>query len=131
MQKEYTSLGDVLYDIVQNKPENTKIISDILYIPLDSDRRILLSLTSKKNNEDFDTLKMEVYSKTRGKIHENEYNFKNLKHTIMLQTGRITFNIHIQKDRKSLKYRWCGYDPTEKQIQEINEKINNFVELWQ
>ena len=131
MSKEYETLGDVVFDLVKDKPKNSKLISDILYMPIDDDRRILLSLTSKKKDEDYDTLKMEIYSKTHGKIHENEYNFKNLKHTIMLQRSRITFSIHIQKDKKSQKFRWCGYDPTETQITEINQRISNFVQLWQ
>ena len=98
-----------------------KNIGDKIFIILDEDRRIELSLIQNKATSYFDNISMVLCSKKTGMLHTHIVNLKDIPG--FSKDKRLIFD-------KKEGFLWsCGL-PTEEEYLRVNQVLEDYIKLW-
>ena len=112
-------LVDVLEQTVMPAIDGREVhrIGNKLYVLLDEDRRIEISLATAGYAGNFEVLFLNLVSKTNGDLNRNGIKFKDL-----LGTGKM-----VSEDSRG-GYAW--WHATKDDLETIRRAVTEYIELW-
>ena len=112
-------LVNVLEQMVMPALDSREVhqIGNKLYVPLDEDRRIEISLTTAGYAGNYEVILLKVVSKTAGELNCNGLKFRDL-----LGVGKM-----VSEDYKGGYALWRA---TKADLETIRQAVSEYIELW-
>ena len=101
-------------------------IGDVLYIKLNKERRVKITLYNTWSSDNYDAVKIGVINKNDGEIDKRIVKFSELFKCMQDLTHPNKIGKHIWYSGG--KYEWYG-KPTKEDLKAIRETVVNYIEL--